>query len=293
MPGHAQSWCVGYPEVCPSPTCRMPLNLASESTFGLIEGLLSEMTGGKASAHGAPSGLFPEGFLHLGGDEVDTSCWTSTPSVAAWLSAHNLTADGGYAYFVKRVAAIAIKQGRRPVQWSEVFDHFKSSLPKEIVIHVWKSVTNVTEVVALGYDVLRNVGYNNVSWYLDNLDVMWDAVYQNDPCEGIPGDELCGRVLGGHGEMWGETVDGSDLEQTVWPRLASIAEKLWSSRAQTQDVASALPRIRDFRCLLLERGVAAAPVDNKGAREAPSGPDSCFKQKVAIPIRAGDSSLLI
>merc|ERR1712048_1313822 len=91
-------------------------------------------------------------------------------------------------------------------------------------------------------------------------------------------DELCAKVLGGHGEMWGETVDGSDFEQTVWPRLAAIAEKLWSSRSQTQDVAAAAQRIRDFRCLLLQRGVAAAPVDNANARSSPAGPDSCYTQ---------------
>ena len=87
-------------------------------------------------------------------------------------------------------------------------------------------MTNVTEVVALGYNVLRNVGYDNVSWYLDNLEVPWSAVYANEPCVNVP-DALCPLVLGGHGEMWGETVDTSDLEPTVWPKLASIAEKLW------------------------------------------------------------------
>jgi hexosaminidase len=33
--------------------------------------------------------------------------------------------------------------------------------------------------------------------------------------------------------MWGETVDSSDIEQTVWPRLGAIAEKLWSSATVT------------------------------------------------------------
>ncbi|CAE8731608.1 unnamed protein product, partial [Polarella glacialis] len=215
-------------------------------------------------------------YFHLGGDEVDTSCWSKSPAIMAWLEERNMTVDQGYGYFVKRYAGIAMEQGRRPVQWSEVFDHFGSALPKEVVIHVWKGNTNVTEVLALGYDMIRNVGYFNNSWYLDNLDVTWEHVYANEPCDGVPTEELCSKILGGHGEMWGETVDGSDLEQTVWPRTASVAEKLWSSRAQTASPAAAAARIRRFRCLLLERGVAAAPVESPMARSAPKGPGSCL-----------------
>ena len=66
---------------------------------------------------------------------------------------------------MKKVADIAIAQGHRPVQWSEVFDHFKYNLTKETIVHIWKSVTNVTEVVAGGYQVLVNVGYDALSWY--------------------------------------------------------------------------------------------------------------------------------
>ena len=38
-----------------------------------------------------------------------------------------------------RVADIAIAQGRRPVQWSEVYDHFKTKLDKKTIVHIWKS----------------------------------------------------------------------------------------------------------------------------------------------------------
>jgi len=139
--------------------------------------------------------------------------------------------------------------------------------------------TNVTEVVEAGYDVIVNVGYADGSWYLDNLNYDWDDIYNRDPCRSIREDDLCkSRVLGGHGEMWGETVDASNMAATVWPRLASIAEKLWSTKDQTINATAALPRIKAFRCLLNERGIAAAPVLNPEARSAPYSPGSCFDQ---------------
>ena len=120
MPGHAGSWCTAHPEICPSASCREPLNVANNATFELIEDLLQQCTGGVASAPGKPSpGVFKDNFVHLGGDEVNTYCWTRTPAIAAWLTEQKMTADDGYAYFVKRVAEIAIAQGHRPVQWCD------------------------------------------------------------------------------------------------------------------------------------------------------------------------------
>ena len=46
-----------------------------------------------------------------------------------------------------------------------MYDHFKTNLDKRTIVHIWKANTNVTEVVANGYNVLLNVGYFNMSWY--------------------------------------------------------------------------------------------------------------------------------
>ena len=70
VPGHGASWCAGYPEICPSTTCQQPLNVANNMTFEVIDGILGECTGRKSSTKDAPSGLFPDDFIHLGGDEV-------------------------------------------------------------------------------------------------------------------------------------------------------------------------------------------------------------------------------
>ena len=104
------------------------------------------------------------------------------------------------------------------------------------------------------------------------------VVIADEPCLNISDADCNQYVLGGEGEMWGETVDASDLSQTVWPRLAAVAERLWSPR-NTTDAQTALGRIESFRCLLNRRGVWAAPVKNAAARSAPHGPGSCYDQR--------------
>ena len=283
VPGHAASWCQGYPEVCPAdPQCTQPLNVAHSETFELIGDIISECVGDQGDQSDEKQPLFVDNFFHLGGDEVDTTCWERDEEIAAWMKNQSYNdPDEAYSYFVKRAASIATQHGKRPVQWSEVYDHFKHNLEESTIVHVWKSITNVTEVAEMGYDLLVNVGYANGSYCLDNLNRAWEEIYERSPCMGIPEDrpDLCKKVLGGHGEMWGETVDTSDFDATVWPRLAAIAERLWSTEDNTNDSTAALPRIQDFRCLLNERGVAAAPVNNADARTAPPGPGSCYKQR--------------
>eukprot|EP00911_Craspedida_sp_UC1_P000889 UC1_evm1s677 len=245
-PGHAASWCKGHPEICPSPTCPEPLNPATEATFDLLAKLFGDITGG---ARG--KGLFPDNMFHLGGDEVNTACWTQSESISKWLRARNLTADGGYAYFVNRTQAIARGFGREPVVWEEVWDHFGTKLDKSIIIHQWLPGSTIAkDAAAAGYRVLWST---DGVWYLDGLGTSFETMYEAEPCEGIPDDLCASKVRGGGGEQWGETVDTSDIEQTVWPRLGAIAERLWSPRDKANSADAARKRYAAFRCLLNRR----------------------------------------
>lgn len=211
---------------------------------------------------------------------MKTKCWGRVQSITDWLAKNNLTEEGGYEYFVKRAAEIVLSTGHRPVQWEEVYSHFGTSLDKRTVVHVWKDKALLKNVTADGYSALINNLRGHDGWYLDKLNRNWDAFYSNEPCVGLT-DKQCGLVLGGHGEMWGEEVDASDVDGEMWPRLASIAERLWSPRATTDAAlisGEALRRIHVFRCLLNQRGIAAAPVGNANAREAPTSPSSCYDQ---------------
>ena len=62
-------------------------------------------------------------------------------------------------------------------------------------------------------------------------------------------------------------VDASDFESTVWPRMSCIAERLWSP-AVINDIDAALPRLQQWRCNMLQRGVGVDPIGLPG-RTAP------------------------
>lgn len=110
MPGHATSWCLGYPLVCPfystngidpstNLTCRYPLNPAVNFTFEFIDGLLNEF-------YNPNNQLFFDNFIHLGGDEVNPYCWGRDPTIINWMNQNNMTTSDTIDYFIQKVEAI-------------------------------------------------------------------------------------------------------------------------------------------------------------------------------------------
>ncbi|KAK0597845.1 hypothetical protein LWI29_029147 [Acer saccharum] len=79
--------------------------------------------------------------------------------------------------------------------------------------------------------------------------------------------------------MWGESVDTSDIEQTIWPQAAATAEKqLWTPYDNlAKDPVEVIGKLTNFRCLLNRRGVAAAPLLRLGCT-ASVEPGSCYSQ---------------
>ncbi|QKG53469.1 beta-N-acetylhexosaminidase [Hymenobacter sp. BRD67] len=239
LPGHAGALLAAYPRLACNDSLRaVPtrwgvLNIAldptRESTYTMLDSVLTEM-----------SGLFPDPYFHIGGDENDGRQWRHNPRIVAFMQDKCFLNAKGYVdkhqlqnYFNRRMLSLLQKLGKTMVGWDEILG---PDLPAPVVIESWRGPKGVADAVRLGHPALRAHGY-----YLD-LNFSAAAHYAADPLQGIP-DSLQARVLGGEAEMWSEFADSVIYESRVWPRAAAVAERLWSPAGLTQDVPDLYRRL--------------------------------------------------
>jgi len=254
-PGHVfPSWGLGYPDVvtkCADGSTG-PLRVDLNSTYDFIKKLFTEV-----------GQIFPDSFLHLGGDEVSFDCWNSNEEVAAFMEAHGFDGAALENYYESRLLDIVGKLGKSYVVWQEIFNN-GLKVKADTVIDVWKGFDKKTlaQAAAQNFTVIVSG-----SWYLDDGDgacCTFDGwkLYAQDPADfdGGAEAEAAGRLLGGKACMWGEHVDATNSVSRIWPRASTVGERLWSDPS-VKDVASADPRLKAFRCSIVNRGITAEPVD--------------------------------
>lgn len=238
MPGHTTSWFVGHPELASAPgPYRIEraigihdpaMDPTREEVYAFLDSFLGEM-----------AALFPDPYLHIGGDEVNGRQWNATPRIQAFIRERGLKDNHGLqAYFNRRLLAILQKHGKTPVGWDEVL---QPGVPRELVIQSWRGRKALAEAARQGHRVLLSNGY-----YLDLLQPA-EQHYLVDPLGGeaaaLP-PEAQARVLGGEACMWMEFVSPENVDARTWPRAAAVAERFWSP-ADVRDVASMYRRIED------------------------------------------------
>jgi hexosaminidase len=236
VPGHSTAWFVGYPELASG---KAPYKIeerwgifdpafdpSNEKTYKFLNEFFGEM-----------AKLFPDHFLHVGGDEVNGKEWDANPKIQEFIRANNLKNDAGLqSYFNKRLQTIITKHGKAMVGWDEVL---APELPHDIVIQSWRGQASLAAAAKQGFRGILSNGYY--------LDLGWSAArhYGVDPMSGpaadlSPDEKL--RILGGESCMWSEYVNAENVDSRIWPRNAAIAERLWSPQSVT-DIPSMYARM--------------------------------------------------
>ena len=223
MPGHTSAWFVGYPDLASAPgpfhierefgVFDPVMDPTRESTYKFLDRFIAEM-----------AAIFPDHFLHIGGDENNGIEWKANPRIQAFMREHNLRDTAGLQnYFNQRLLKILEKHGKHMIGWDEILT---PDLPKDVVVQSWRGFDSLAAGAKAGYSSILSAGY-----YL-NLMSTAATHYLVDPlpqANGLTPEEQA-RILGGEACMWNEQTTARDIDSRIWPRAAAIAERLWSPR---------------------------------------------------------------
>ena len=159
MPGHASAIAVAYPELMSAPgpyemerhwgVLKPVLDPTKAAAYTFAEAIVSEL-----------AAIFPDAYLHIGGDEVDDTQWINNPAIQQFMRDNKLADSHALqAYFNRKLEAILEKHQRQMVGWDEIFH---PDLPKSIVIQSWQGQDALGEVAKQGYKGILSTGF-----YLD------------------------------------------------------------------------------------------------------------------------------
>lgn len=159
MPGHASAIAVAYPELMSAPgpyemerhwgVLKPVLDPTKEATYTFAEAMVSEL-----------AAIFPDPYLHIGGDEVDDTQWKENAAIQKFMRDNKLADSHALqAYFNRKLETILEKHHRQMVGWDEIFH---PDLPKSILIQSWQGQDALGQVAEKGYKGILSTGF-----YLD------------------------------------------------------------------------------------------------------------------------------
>jgi len=103
------------------------------------------------------SSLFPDEYIHIGGDENNGKQWDANPEIQEFKKSKGLPDNHALqAYFNNRILTILTKYNRKMVGWDEIF---QPGLPKDIVIHSWRGKEAMIKSAKKGYQTMLSNGY--------------------------------------------------------------------------------------------------------------------------------------
>lgn len=251
VPGHSLAALVAYPEMaCLNAPKRInvgekfygidenSLCAGNEASFKFMEQVLTEV-----------AALFPDEYIHIGGDECYKGFWEKCPKCKARMKAEGLqNTHELQSYFIRRMETILKSKGKKLIGWDEIHE---GGLAPEATVMSWRGMQGGITAAQSGHHVIMTP---NDNCYLDlyqgeksvepdtySMCRLTDSYNFNPIPEGID-PEL---ILGGQGNLWTESVPHfRHAEYMSWPRGWALAEVLWSGPAK-RDWTSFITRVED------------------------------------------------
>lgn len=230
IPGHSLPALDAYPEH----RCGGPLKndgegwtpkrqnsycAGKESTYTFLQNVLSEVFT-----------LFPDEYVHIGGDEVIKSFWKQCPDCQKCMTREGLhNTNELQSHLIRRIEKFLNQNGKKLIGWDEITH---GGLTPNATVMFWIGMGAVPETVEKGHDIIMTpMGPCYFDYGYPSNET--SKVYAWEPVpEQFLGGPLEKKFLGAQGNVWTENMHDSDrVEFMILPRMLAMAEILWSPRA--------------------------------------------------------------
>lgn len=234
MPGHTSALLNSLPElVCGKKTVSVKtaagifgdiVCAGNENTYKILFEILDEICD-----------IFPDGYIHLGGDEAPKKQWRECPCCQKRIKDEKLgNEEELQGYFINRIAAYLEAKGKKVITWNE---SLKSGiLDKDVVVQRWLDPKNIS---------LKSDNKMIVS---DFYHMYADYPYSMTPLKKVYNynTALNGNVIGTDIPIWTEYIYSMDcMEYMCFPRFIASAQDAWCKNKPPYD------QFREQLCKLL------------------------------------------
>ncbi|UHG92840.1 beta-N-acetylhexosaminidase [Spirosoma oryzicola] len=256
VPGHSMAALAAYPELSCTKTpvsvdpgtafsewygngtfkmlVENTLNPSDEKVYEFLDKVFTEV-----------AALFPNQYIHVGGDECYKGYWAQDPGCQALMKQLNIRhVEDLQGYFMNRVEKILKAKGKKLLGWDEILE---GGISPEATVMSWRGIKGGIEAAHLGHDVVMTP---TTFAYLD---------YQqgdNDPpiyatlrtkksysFEPVPDGVDAKYILGGQANLWTEQIPTLRYaEYMTYPRGWALADVYWSPK-ETKNWEKFVPRM--------------------------------------------------
>lgn len=201
------------------------LNPSDEKVYAFLDKVFTEL-----------AALFPNPYIHVGGDECYKGFWTKDPGCQALMKKMNMThPEELQSYFMKRLETILKTKGKKLIGWDEILE---GGLAPEATVMSWRGIKGGIEAAKQGHYVVMTpttFAYLDYQQGEQSIEPPIYASLRLNKCysfEPVPEGTDAKYILGGQGNLWTEQiVTLHHAEYMTWPRGWALAEDYWSPKA--------------------------------------------------------------
>ena len=248
IPGHSMAAIAAYPDLCCTKDTSTKVNPGSlfsewyaDGTFKMLKDNTLNPSDEKVyefidKVFTEIAALFPNPYIHVGGDECYKGYWTQDSACLALMKKQNIMhPEELQAYFMKRVEGILKTKGKKMIGWDEILE---GGLAPEATVMSWRGIKGGIEAAKMGHDVVMTPTTFAYLDYQQGDQIVEPSMYAGlrlskcysfDP---VPEGVDAKYILGGQGNLWTEQiVTLHHAEYMTWPRGWALAEDFWSPNA--------------------------------------------------------------